>query len=87
MPQDKRWELRVRIKATPKEREIDGVSLKGFHPGEVREVSPLVGSWLIAEEYAEPEMRRPASSDDELDGYLKWSAPRSPGRERRRQRS
>jgi hypothetical protein len=74
--------MRVRIKATPKEREIDGISLKGLHPGEVREVSPLVGSWLIAEEYAESEMRMSSSSNDELSGYVNGSAP--PRRDRRR---
>lgn len=77
--------MRVRIKATPKEREIDGISLRGLHPGEVREVSPLIGSWLIAEEYAEAEMRQPASSDDES-GYLNGSATPPYQRERRRQR-
>jgi len=71
--------MRVRIKATPKEREIDGLSLRGLHPGEVREVSPLVGSWLIAEEYAEPEMRRPAPEGEFRDRPLEL--------ERRRQRS
>ena len=79
--------MRVRVKATPKEPEIDGLSLKGLHPGEVRDVSPLVASWLIAEEYAEPEMRRPSPSDDELNGRLRWSGEgRPPERERRRQR-
>ena len=77
--------MKVRIKATPKERDIDGVSLASLRPGDVREVSPLVGSWLIAEEYAEPEMRRSAHSDDELSSHL--SATRSPERERRHQKS
>jgi hypothetical protein len=49
--------VRVRIKTTPEEREIDGVGLKGFQPGMVRDVSSSLGSWLIAEGYAEPEMR------------------------------
>jgi hypothetical protein len=56
--------VRVRIKRTPKEREIDGVSLEGLYAGAVREVSPLVASWLIAEEYAEPEMREATDRDD-----------------------
>jgi len=76
--------MRVRIKSTPKETEIDGVSLKGLYPGQVREVSSLVGSWLIAEEYAESEMRLPTSSDDEGNHYLSGSdLPRS-RRDRRR---
>jgi hypothetical protein len=43
---------------TPREMEIDGVRLDGFRPGTVRDVSPLLGAWLIAEQYAEPEMRK-----------------------------
>lgn len=79
--------MRVRIRATPKEQEIDGVSLKAMQPGETREVSPLVGSWLIAEGYAEPEMRRPAASEDEFNSHLSWVATRSHERERRRKKS
>jgi hypothetical protein len=79
--------MRVRIKATPKEPEIDGLSLKGLHPGEVRDVSPLVASWLIAEEYAEPEMRRSPSSDDERKSDLRWGDEAHPPEgERRRQK-
>jgi hypothetical protein len=77
--------VRVRIKATPKEREIDGISLKDLHPGEVRDVSSIMGSWLIAEKYAEPEMRRPPA-DDELNSYLRSSGAPPPDRERRRQK-
>jgi hypothetical protein len=56
--------VKVRIKATPKEHEIDGVSLEGFSPGTVREVSPQVGSWLIVEQYADAEMRRTPSAEE-----------------------
>jgi hypothetical protein len=63
-----RYGVRVRIKARPKEREIDGVSLQSLYPGAVRDVSPLLGSWLIAEEYAVPEMR--SSSEDEASDYF-----------------
>jgi len=34
-----------------------------LHPGTVREVSASVGSWLIAEGYAVPEMRRSIEDD------------------------
>jgi hypothetical protein len=34
------------------------VRLDGFRPGTVRDVSPTLGTWLVAERYAEPEMRR-----------------------------
>jgi hypothetical protein len=53
-----RLEVKVRIRNTPREGEIDGVRLDGFRPGTVRDVSPLLGAWLIAEKYAEPEMRQ-----------------------------
>ena len=57
--------MKVRIKKTPREDEVDGVRLDRLEPGTVREVSASVGSWLIAERYAEPEMRR-NSGDEEF---------------------
>jgi hypothetical protein len=56
--------VKVRIKKTPREDEVDGIRLDRLEPGTVREVSASVGSWLIAERYAEPEMRR-SSGDEE----------------------
>jgi hypothetical protein len=80
-----RWHVRVRITRTPKEREVDGVSLEGFDPGAVREVSPLVGSWLIAEGYAEAEMRESHDSDLNFGGLAKpVRYPTSPNDRRRR---
>lgn len=58
-------QVKVRINKTPREPEIDGVRLDGFRPGTVRDVSAILGAWLVAERYAEPEMRR--SVDDNLD--------------------
>ena len=49
--------VKVRIIKTPDREELDGVRLDDMKPGAVREVSPSIGSWLIAERYAEPEMR------------------------------
>jgi hypothetical protein len=49
--------VKVRINRTPVEEELDGVRLDNMRPGTVREVSPSIGSWLIAERYADPEMR------------------------------
>jgi len=49
--------VKVRISKTPDIAEIDGVRLDDMRPGSVREVSSSVGSWLIAERFAEPEMR------------------------------
>lgn len=34
-----------------------------LQPGMVKEVSASVGSWLIAERYADPEMRRSTEDD------------------------
>jgi hypothetical protein len=41
--------------------------LDGFRPGTVRDVSASVGAWLIANRYADPEMRRSDSTAD--DGF------------------
>ena len=71
--------VRVRIKTPPKEKELDGLALDCFSAGAVRDVSALVAEWLVAQGYAEPEMRRgreeldfaetvtmaPATSDDD----------------------
>ena len=78
--------MKVRIKRTPRERDIDGVSLEGLFPGAVRDVSPLLGSWLIAEEYADAEMRRSSSADEEFDGVLRPDRPLLEPRERRAHR-
>ena len=55
--------MKVRIKKKPDEREMDGVNLDCLAPGIVRDVSPSIGSWLVAEGYAEPEMRRTERDD------------------------
>jgi hypothetical protein len=55
--------VKVLIKRTPREDELDGVRLDGLRPGMVKEVSSSVGSWLIAERYAIPEMRRSPEDD------------------------
>lgn len=36
-----------------------------MRPGSVREVSSSIGSWLIAERFAEPEMRREPRTHEE----------------------
>jgi hypothetical protein len=55
--------VRVRITTPPKEKELDGLSLDRFSAGTVREVSPTVAEWLVAQGYAEPEMRRSEPDD------------------------
>jgi hypothetical protein len=57
--------VKVRIRRTPGQEEIDGVRLDDMKPGSVREVSPSIGSWLIAERYAEPEMRASVRTHDD----------------------
>jgi hypothetical protein len=78
--------VKVRIKKTPAEKEIDGVPLKGMLPGTVRDVSPELATWLIAEEYADAEMRQQRNpADDELDRYFMNVRPFP--RDRRAQKS
>ena len=60
-----RSKVKVRIKATPREHELDGVRLDRFARGDVRDVSPSIGSWLIAEGYAEAEMRQGDRPEDQ----------------------
>jgi hypothetical protein len=52
------------MKKQPTEKELDGLSLDRFLPGCVVDVSASVGAWLIAQGYADPEMR---GGDAELD--------------------
>ena len=44
---------------------MDGVNLDRLAPGVVRDVSPSIGSWLVAEGYAEPEMRHAPRDHDQ----------------------
>ena len=57
--------VKVRISKKPDVDEMDGVRLDDMQPGDVREVSPSIGSWLIAEGCAEPEMRREYHAHEE----------------------
>jgi hypothetical protein len=57
--------VRIRLNTTPAEKEIEGISLAGWQPGTTREVSATVGSWLIAQGYAQLEMRRGSSADED----------------------
>jgi hypothetical protein len=62
--------VKVRITETPREHEVDGVHLDGLSRGSVREVSPSIGSWLIAQGYAEPEMRQGSREENQdLSGF------------------
>jgi hypothetical protein len=59
------WAMKVRITETPREHEVDGVHLDGMARGMVREVSPSIGSWLILQGYAEPEMRQASREENQ----------------------
>ena len=69
--------MKVRIRKTPDEDELDGVRLDDLRPGTVREVSSSIGAWLVTERYAVPEMRsdvRPYN-DDFLIGQQPATSP------------
>lgn len=72
--------VKVRITETPREHELDGVRLDNLTRGDVREVSPSIGSWLIAEGYALPEMRASGRREGEFSGVN----PRHVAHDRRR---
>jgi hypothetical protein len=78
--------VKVRIRKTPVEREIDGVKLDRLSPGAVRDMSPALASWLIVEGYAEPEMRR-TSPEDEYREVVSPLRPLAVACDRRRRRS
>jgi hypothetical protein len=59
--------VKVLIIETPHVHEVDGVQLDGLKPGTVREISATLASWLIAERYAVPEMRRDVGSESAED--------------------
>jgi hypothetical protein len=73
--------VKVRITEKPREHELDGVRLDGYLRGMVRDVTPLMGAWLITEGYAEPEMRKTREDDQEFGRFT--SVRHAPGGERR----
>ncbi|PYQ86923.1 MAG: hypothetical protein DMG03_06540 [Acidobacteria bacterium] len=66
--------MKVRIKETPREQELDGVRLDSLRPGSTRDVSLSIGAWLIAEGYAEPEMRRGPREEQDFSGVKETRA-------------
>lgn len=59
--------LRVRIRKTPIEEEMDGIRLDRLTPGRVCVVPASLGSWLLAQGYAELEMRSSVPTTDDVD--------------------
>jgi hypothetical protein len=60
-----RDKVKVRITETPREPELDGIRLDKFVSGEVRDVSASIGAWLVAQGYAEPEMRHGGQTENQ----------------------
>ena len=77
--------MKVRIRKTPVEREMDGIKLDRLAPGAVRDVSTSLASWLIVEGYADPEMRS-VPRDFEPDDPPAYE-PRAIANDRRRRNS
>ena len=67
--------MRVRIIAKPREHDIEGVSLDTLRLGKVCDVSATIGSWLIVQGYAYPEMRRIPEDDEIIDRQPKSMSP------------
>jgi hypothetical protein len=65
--------VKVRIKETPRVQELDGLRLDTLLPGSVRELSSSLATWLIAEDYADPEMRQSvhAETAEDFSGVIK----------------
>ncbi|HYM22412.1 MAG TPA: hypothetical protein VEU08_04375 [Vicinamibacterales bacterium] len=78
--------VRVRITRKPIEREIDGVGLDRMIPGSVREVSSTMAAWLIAEGYAEAEMRLDARDELQEFSGVRVRVPRQTASDARRRR-
>ena len=57
--------VKVRIRCTPREHELDGVRLDTLRPGAVREMPSGLGSWLVTERYADVEMRHDARTHED----------------------
>ena len=57
--------MKVRITETPHEHEVDGVHVDALTKGTVKEVSPSIGSWLVVQGYAEPEMRQSSREENQ----------------------
>jgi hypothetical protein len=66
--------VKVRIRCTPREHELDGVRLDTLRPGAVREMPPVLASWLVAERYADVEMRQDARTYEDDFSDMKDSA-------------
>ena len=78
--------MKVRIKQAPREAEVDGVRLDTFKPGDVREVSPILGAWLVAEGYGVPEMRKTVKEYEQDFTSMQQGATQATAHDRPRRR-
>ena len=78
--------MKVRISNTPRESEVDGIRLDRFKAGDVREVSPILGAWLVAEGYAQPEMRKTVKEYEEDSSNVEDPATQATADDRPRRR-
>ena len=74
--------MRVRIIESPREKDLEGVELDKLRPGTVRDVSSAIGTWLIVQGYAYPEMR--SSAGDEFPAAQHGHEERFHGHDRRK---
>ena len=74
--------VKVRIKQAPAETELDGIKLERFTKGSIREAAPTTAAWLIAEGYAEPEMRDVPREEEQF--YSARDEPHAVAHDRRR---
>ena len=78
--------VKVRFRQAPREPEVYGVRLDRFKAGDVKEVSPILGAWLITVGYAEPEMRKTVKEYEEDFSTAKDPATQSTADHRPRRR-
>ena len=78
--------MKVRITEKPREQELDGVRLDRLERGAISEVSPSIGSWLITQGYADPEMRQSSNEENQDLGRFRAQA-RDIAHDRPRRRS
>jgi hypothetical protein len=74
----------VQIRRKPTEDELDGVRLDRFKAGMIVEVSALLGSWLVANGYAMPEMRQDETDDRTMEITFERTPDSAADRPRRR---
>jgi hypothetical protein len=65
------------MRRAPAEREVDGVKLEGLWPGKVVDVSSTLGAWLVAQGYADAEMRSAEAEASDFSDIFKATPERA----------